>query len=416
MSLEVTFPYLHEWQAPVFSAVTEDNRQGNTYLVKARRQCGKSVVCITVLLYFAFKEPGSIGFMLEPTLKQARRVWKQIIKACGGENSEIIKSANQTLLTIEFVNGSEINFGSAEQGDALRGATVKRSVLVIDECAFVTDEIIQILQPLVDVSRAPVMYVSTPLFRNGEFYETYKRGMEGDPNVKVFDWSLYDTSALLSPEKLEYYRSTMAPLRFKSEYLGQFIDAGSFVFGDISKCYGELSRKDPVYAGIDWSAGGEDGDYTVLTLLDEEARLTDIKYWRDFDSVDLVDAIALELNRHKSLKVCQIELNSMGKTYRDFLKRKVRAGLVRDFVTTNESKRRVIEQLITAFQQGQVTIPQDKELVKELQVYQVESTPSGMVTYNAPSGAHDDAVISLALSYDLAKKRAGESKFRVTLK
>ena len=368
-----------------------------------------------MLLYFALKEPGSIGFMLEPTLKQARRVWRQIIKACGGDNSELIKSANQTLLTIEFVNGSEINFGSAEQGDALRGATVKRSCLIIDECAFVTDEIIQILQPLVDVSRAPVMYVSTPLFRNGEFYETYKRGMEGDPNVKVFDWSQYDTSALLSPEKLEYYRKTMAPLRFKSEYLGQFIDAGSFVFGDFSKCYGPLSRKDPVYAGIDWSAGGEDGDYTVLTSLDDEARLTDIKYWQNFDSVDLIDAISAELNARKSLKLCQVEKNSMGKVYMDMLKRKVRKGLVREFITTNDSKRRVIEQLITAFQQGQVTIPQDAELTKELQVYQVESTPTGMVTYNAPSGAHDDAVISLSLAYDLAKKGAGQTKLRVRM-
>jgi hypothetical protein len=142
----------------------------------------------------------------------------------------------------------------------------------------------------------------------------------------------------------------------------------------------------------------------------------DIKYWRDFDSVDLIDAISAELNARKSLKLCQVEKNSMGKVFMDMLKRKVRKGLVREFITSNESKRRVIEQLITAFQQGQITVAQDRELVKELQVYQVESTPSGQVTYNAPSGAHDDAVISLALSYDLAKKRAGESKFRVTLK
>ena len=415
MDLQVQFPHLHEWQAPVFSAVTED-RSGNTYLIKSRRQCGKSVVCIAILLYFAFKNPNSIGFALEPTLKQSRRVWKQIIKAVGGENSEVIKSCNQTLLTIEFVNGSEINFGSSEQGDALRGATVKKSVLIIDECAFVDDDTIQLLQPLVDVQNCPVMYVSTPLFRQGRFYETYKRGISGDPRVKVFDWSEYDTSALLSKEKLEYYRQTLSPLKFKSEYLGQFIDAGSFVFGDFSKCYGDLSRKPAIYAGIDWSAGNnDDGDYTVLTLLDEDARVVDIKYWRNFDSVDLVNTIADELNRHKDLKTCQVELNSLGKVYRDLLKRKVRSGLIRDFVTTNESKRRVIEQLISAFQQGLVTVPQDRELVKELQVYQIESTPTGMVTYNAPNGAHDDAVISLALAYDLAKKKSGQGKFSVRL-
>ena len=416
MGVRVHFPHLYKWQSDVFNCAVHD-RTVDTILVKARRQCGKSVVAIAICLYYAFKNPGSIGVICEPTLKQARRVWKQIIKACGGDGSEIIKSSNQTLLTIEFSNGSELNLCSAEQGDALRGQTVKYSVLVIDEASFITKDIFEILQPLVDVTNSPTILISTPLFKQGEFYEKYKRGVEGDRRIKVFDWSKYDTSALLSPEKLEYYRETMSPMKFKSEYLGEFLDGGSFVFGEISKCYGPLSRKEPVYAGIDWSAGNEDGDNTVLTLLDEDARVTDIKIWgqRNYDSVELVDQIADELRRHPSLKTCQVELNSMGKVYRDLLKRKVRAGLLKDFTTTNESKRRVVEQLVTAFQQGQVTIPQDAELVKELQVYQIESTPTGMVTYNAPSGAHDDAVISLCLAYDLAKRGAGQAKVRVSM-
>ena len=414
MGYRVHFPHLFKWQSDVFNAVVHD-RSVNCFVVKARRQCGKSVVAIATCLYFAFKNPGSIGVICEPTLKQSRRVWKQILRACGGERSEIIKSANQTLLTIEFSNGSELNLCSAEQGDALRGQTVKYSVLVIDEASFIDKEVFEILQPLTDVTNSPTLLISTPLFRQGEFYERFTRGSNGDKHIRVFDWSKYDTSALLSPEKLEYYRQTMSALKFKSEYLGEFIDAGSFVFGDISKCYGELSRKPALYAGIDWSAGGEDSDYTVLTFLDEDARVCDIKFWQEVDSVDLVDAIAMELRDRPSLKTCQVELNSMGKVYRDLLKRKVRSGLIRDFTTTNESKRRVVEQLITAFQQGQITVPQDRELVKELQVYQVESTPTGLVTYNAPSGAHDDAVISLALAYDLARKRDGQGKVRVTL-
>lgn len=411
---KVHFPHLYKWQSDVFNCVVNDRGSLDTIVVKARRQCGKSVVAIAICLYFAFKFPGSIGVICEPTLKQSRRVWKQIVKACGGESSEIIKSANQTLLTIEFSNGSELNLCSAEQGDALRGQTVKYSVLVIDEASFIDREIFEILQPLTNVTNSPTILISTPLFKQGEFYERYKRGKAGDKRIRVYDWSEYDTSALLSKEKLEYYRSTMSPLKFKSEYLGEFIDGGSFVFGDISKCYGPLSRKDPVFAGVDWS-GGNDGDYTVLTLLDEDARVCDIKYWQNFDSVDLVDAIADELNRHTTLKTCQVELNSLGKVYRDLLRRKVRSGLIRDFVTTNESKRRVVEQLITAFQTGSITVPEDKELVKELQVYQIESTPTGLVTYNAMSGAHDDAVISLCLAYDLCRKGAGQTKLRVSL-
>ena len=82
--MTVKFPKLYPWQQDVFDAVTNDNGAGDFYLVRARRQCGKSVVAIAIALFYAFKEK-SIGLIVEPTLKQARRVFKQIISAVGGE-------------------------------------------------------------------------------------------------------------------------------------------------------------------------------------------------------------------------------------------------------------------------------------------------------------------------------------------
>lgn len=411
--IQVQFPSLLPWQAPVFSAVTSDNGEGNLYLIKARRQCGKSVLCEAILLFFALSRDNSIGFCLEPTLKQCRRVWKQIVKAVGGESSPVLKSCNQTLLTIEFINGSEITFGSAEQGDALRGATVKKSVLIIDEAAFVDDETIQVLQPLVDVSNAPVMYVSTPLFMDGRFYETYVRGINGDPRVKVFDWALEDTSQLLSNEKLEYYRSTMSPLKFQSEYLAQFISDKSFVFGDIFACVGPYSTKPSVFAGVDWSAG-VDGDYTVIVYLDEDGGVTDIKYWKDFDSVALVDELAADIQAHRDVRKVKVEMNSIGKIYHDLLKRKLRPGLLQQFTTTNESKREIVEELISAFQTGRIRIPNLGELIKELQHFAATKTPGGKLTYEASENYHDDFVMALAIAWScLAKKTDGKIRIRL---
>lgn len=410
MGITVRMPKLKQWQEDVFKDITapENQNKGLQFVVKAKRQVGKSKLAIAVLLYYAFTFERSIGVVVEPTIKQCRRIWKEIIDCLGGDSSPAIKSSNQTLLSIEFTNGSEITLMSAEQGDALRGAHVRKSVLVIDEGAFIDSDVYEILFPLVDASNSPVLIISTPVFKSGTFWERYTAT---DSLTKTYDWSKYDTSCFLSKEKLEFYRQTVSALKFRSEYLGEFIDEGSFVFGDISKCYGPLSREPALYAGIDWSAG-DDNDYTVLTLLDSEARVVDIKFWKNFDSVDLINIIAEELGRHPELSVCQVELNSLGKVYRDLLKRKVRQGLIRDFVTTNDSKRRVIEQLITAFQTGAVTIPQDKELVKQIQHYQIEKTPGGKITYNALNGVHDDAVISLALAYDVCKKKLGVAKPR----
>lgn len=400
--MEVILPKLNPWQQDVFDDVKEGLY--DYYVVKAKRQVGKSILAIDVCLYFAFLNI-SIATIIEPTLKQCRRVYKQIIKACGGETSPLIKSANQTLLSIEFFNGSEIIFGSAEQGDALRGMTVKKSILIIDEAAFIDQEIYEIIYPVVDAMHCPVMLISTPLFCSGEFYDKYMQGLQPGI-VKSYDWSTYDTSIYLSAEKLEYYRQNISPLKFKSDYLGQFIAEGSYVFGDFNKCVGECSTGIPLYGGIDWSSGN-DNDYTVLTLMDNKGQVTHIYPFKDFTPTQLVDELVKVIKSFPTLKCVQVETNSIGDVYMDFLKKGLKNGLIRGFTTSNDSKRKIIEQLITAFQNDKVRVPNEPELIKELQHYNIEKTPTGKVTYNGADGVHDDYVLSLAFVFDAYKRGMG---------
>ena len=183
--IDVVFPKLYEWQQEVFDSVISDTK-GSFWITKARRQCGKSCVAVSILLYFAFKQR-SKGTCLEPTLAQSRRVFNQIINAVGGTDSPVLKSANATLLEIEFINGSQIIFKSAEQRDALRGITVKHSVLVLDEAAFIPKEIFEIIYPSVDALGCPVLMISTPQFEDGEFYEKFMLGLSGDEYTHSFD-------------------------------------------------------------------------------------------------------------------------------------------------------------------------------------------------------------------------------------
>ena len=412
--IEIEFPKLYLWQQEVFDDVQADEN-GWFYVVKARRQCGKSILAIDLLLYYAFKGR-SIGTCLEPTLAQCRRVYKQIINAVGGTESPLLRSANATLLEIEFVNGSQIIFKSAEQRDALRGITVKRSILVIDEAAFIPKEIFEIIYPAVDVLRCPVLMISTPQFEDGEFYEKYISGLNGNVFTKSYDWAKYDTSALLTPEKLEYYRNTMSPIRFRSEYLAEFITDKSFVFGDFTKNYG-YSQKPPKYAAIDWATGkNEKDDFSCLVLMDEDRVVVDIKFYRVIDPMALVDTLAGVINSTATLINVTVEENSLGEVYRSALKRKMlNKGILKSFLTTNDSKRRIIEQLIKAFSEGDVTIPEEPRLKEQLQHYEIEQTPTGKVTYNAQSGFNDDAVIALALAYDAATRYKNKKAFEYAL-
>jgi hypothetical protein len=69
------------------------------------------------------------------------------------------------------------------------------------------------------------------------------------------------------------------------------------------------------------------------------------------------------------------------------------------FNTTNATKAAAIEALALAFERGDITILNDQTTVAELQAYEMDRTPSGMVKYGAPEGMHDDTVMALALAW-----------------
>lgn len=390
--MRVKLPPLEEWQQPVFDDIKEGIK--DQYVVKAKRQVGKSILAETILMYFAFKNADSIGVMIEPTLSQGRRVFKQILKSI--PNKSLIKSANATLLEIEFSNGSSILFRAAEQKENLRGLTVKGSILVIDEAAFIQQDIFEILYPLVDANHCPVLFISTPLFTSGEFYNKYIEGTKENPITKSYNWSEYDTSKYLSYEKLMYYRDRLSPLKYRSEYEGEFITEGSYVFGEITKAVAPLSKKPALYGGLDWGAGGGN-DYTVLILLDEDCTVTAIHSTNNLTPTLQVEYFSNILINNPSLISLQVEMNSIGSVYKDMLQRRI-STFIQEFYTTNDTKRRIIEQLITAFQQGIIKIPNDPELLNELSHYNIEKTKTGY-TYNGDH-AHDDYVLALAFAYD----------------
>ena len=77
-----------------------------------------------------------------------------------------------------------------------------------------------------------------------------------------------------------------------------------------------------------------------------------------------------------------------------------REGLrVKAFTTTNATKAAIIDDLALAFERQTIRILPDTTLINELEAYESERTPSGMVRYSAPPGLHDDTVMALALAY-----------------
>ena len=154
--------------------------------------------------------------------------------------------------------------------------------------------------------------------------------------------------------------------------------------------------------GIDW---GRTHDATVFSVLDVTTneliyldRMTKTPY-------------ETQVNRLKALHgrfrptVIIAEANSMGQPLIEPLQRD---GLpVRPFQTTNATKQAIIDGLTMAFEQETIRILPDETLIDELQAYEMETLPSGLIRYGAPAGLHDDCVMSLALAWQ--PRRRGTS-------
>ena len=76
------------------------------------------------------------------------------------------------------------------------------------------------------------------------------------------------------------------------------------------------------------------------------------------------------------------------------------AGLpVVPFTTTAASKQIAVDALALACERGSIRIIPDPVLIAELQAYEAERLPSGMLRYGAPAGMHDDTVMALMLAW-----------------
>ena len=397
-------PYPH--QRSVHDAMKDAFRSGRIYVVKAKRQVGKTTMAENAILDMAINHRGTLSCLVEPTLDQARRVYKEIVKAI--EHTPVIKRKNDSLLELEFINGSSVIFKSAEQRDNLRGFTVT-GLLVVDECAFIQDDIFDILLPTTDVHSAPILLISTPKLKQGFFFRYWSAGSEGtNPNIVSIDFNEFDTSFLLSPDKLEQYRQMMPKAQFTTEYLGEFLDSDSILFTNLRECVAEPGKDGDIFVGIDWGSGAG-GDYTSVTAFTSERRMAFTDYFNDKSTFEqaryIADLLCLYGNR---VKVVKAESNSIGTPMIALLKdeldkrnRRDLSRVIEPFVTTNAEKVRLVNQLQVALEQKTVSLVDDRGLLSQLAAYEATYNPrTGSVSYNAPAGLHDDCCISTMLALD----------------
>ncbi len=396
-------PYLH--QADVIAELKDARGTGKIVSVNSSRQKGKSYMISNLLLYFAINFAKTNNYCVSPTLKQSKAIYKVIMDAIG--NSGVVKSKNATDLTITLINGSTINFKSAEQRDALRGFTA--DFLCIDEAAFIPDEIFYLILPWTDAKKAPILMTSTPFVKGGFFFNYFNYGLEHSHNTVTINWRdpKYKESIekILPPEKLEEYRQVLPSNVFKTEYLGEFLDEDGAVFVGLKDilCDTAITATDRLYVGLDFSNQGEN-DYTVISIFNQNGNQVYIKYFNNTSPLGQIVKIVKELEPlADQIDVIACELNSIGTPYTDLIKEKsqILEDKVEGFQTSNTSKNAIVLNMQTAIENKNVTLlPDDKE-IREFGYFTATYNPKTRnVSYAAPQGLNDDCVMATLIAYN----------------
>jgi RNA-binding protein YhbY len=381
------------------------NSDGKYFVVSIGRQFGKTLLGENQALKWAVENNWKIGW-ISPTYKQCKKVFKEIVRAMG--KNPFITSANHSDLVLNFTTGSTMLFYSAEAYDSIRGETF--DALVGDEVAFWKPEAWnEVLKATVLVKGKKVLLLSTPKGKN-QFYTLFNQSINND-NYYSFYGTSFD-NPFIERSEIEDARRMLPDHIFRQEYLAEFLDDASSVFRNIKECIeiGEETRT--LFAGVDL---GRADDYTVLTIVDQNNKEVYCERWRHLEWSTIINNVVTQLNKYKPNVL--IESNGAQDAIYEQIRDKVNynKSKVKPFVTTSKSKQAIVENLIVAFENKEIGIIGKDWQISELETFTYEyNLKTRTIKYSAPSGLHDDYVMSRAICNEAHKTMKSSGIYHIS--
>jgi hypothetical protein len=359
-------------------------------VIAAGRRFGKTESQKLRAIYMVME--GAHVWWVNPTFDNTYEAWLDFLSFF--EQFTARENINKSRRQIFAPTGGSIRMLGAD--NFKRGPGVNH--LFIDEAAFINlGELwhYQLRPMLLDTPNGGATFLSSTNGRNG-FWQLYQRGLDPEESDwKPWHYTSYDNPLLDIAEIEDIKRNT--PQRvFQQEYMAEFLDDGGAVFRNLKAC---IIDERPEYSGqcvfgVDWA---RHHDYTVITALDaNNKQVLEIDRFNQIDWTLQRGRLTAMYERWKPYSIIA-ESNSIGEPNIEELKKQELP--ITGFQTTAASKAGLINSLALAFEQQDIIIPDNPTLLGELQAYTVERLPSGNFRYTAPSGLHDDMVISLALAW-----------------
>lgn len=385
---------LHKGQQRILKEIL--NSDAKYHIINASRQWGKSVFASQMLLYYSINNPRARCLYATPIHAQAKKVYTDILQAI--IKSGVVKEHNKSDMTMTLINGSYIRFTGTEKYDNLRGESIR--FMILDEFAFMKPEAFETtLKQMMNAQKyAKCLMISTPKGKKNHFYKYAQFGISNEKLNYTYHKGIYLDNPFYNLSEVEDAKQNLPDYIFKQEYLGEFIDLGGILFENIDDLcilnkYSQKTERN--FAGLDL---GRQNDWTVLTILNSNGEIVfsyrdQLKSWES-----ILNNVAHYLREYNCN--CLVEINGVGDPLFDMLKSKY--SNIEPWQTTNKTKQDIIERLMVDFQNRSIKLlsqKTDNVYYNELINLEVEyNQKTRTIKYSAPTGLHDDCVISLALA------------------
>jgi hypothetical protein len=395
---DITLFSPHEGQQRIIKNVFDPNI--NYVTAACGRRFGKSICNINVATKWGLDKNDQNIVIVNPSADQKNEMFSEFDRVFF--KAPFIKSINRSENDVLLQNGSQIKFriGSFPAAENLRGK--RNDLVIIDEAPLMRKDLWDsILSHTLATSKNPTaLFTSTPRGRDW-FYNNYVNGT--DPMLK--NWASVHAPSSANPlvnrDFLEDMKRTLSDKIYRQEILAEFLDDNGGLFENIySNTHGGMffPTNQEYYAGIDV---GFIKDHTVVTIFDEKGNMVDILRFNEVEMRDSVKRIAKFLKKWRD-PYTYIETN----TYQGMLEMLIEEGVenIKGFNTNVKTKKEIIEDLVCAFQERTIKIPNEEYLLNEFAQFEYSYNPKTRhITYGAPQGQHDDIVISAAIGWHCRK-------------
>lgn len=388
------------------------NDKSKRICVCISRQMGKSTMAAIKAFHQAYCIPNQTIVIVSSTKPQAVELIKKIKDLMYSGNftnfRELLPSArdSKSELVIIHENGKESRIISIPATDAGRGYTA--DLVIVDEAAFIEngDYIFrQVIEPMTQATKGTILLLSTPNGSIGYFYDCFNSPYWSSYQ---FDWTFNPEN---TKEEMEQKKLEMTSLAFESEYEAKFTTSKSAYFkhdeiyksiSALAGC-GAVTTNQPMAIGVDFGKihdksvimigyiinPKEDASKHIIRVLERREKPLGTEYAAVIGELKYIG---------KTLKptIFVLDASGVGEVPAEILSKE--SGLITEPIKFSiQKKMEIFSNLKILFQQGRIQIPNEKEMINQLELFEYTYTESGNLKLHAREGYHDDECDALGL-------------------